>query len=312
MSGHGLHDLGDRLALDEDVVDARDLGVVLDAERGAGVPLGVEVDDEHGAAGLGQGRRDVDRRRRLADPALLVRHGEHPGTWWARDGPTAQGDAPARVLGDRQGERGVLVGTGHRGRDLGAVLGVVVQGRAGIHAVLSGVGGAGLTVHEAADSRSSSCGPPRSTSASAGAGRLRVTSGGGVSRETVSGPGHPKGARCRPCQPGEPEPGRRRPRLGHVGRGAHTRPPLARVQGVRYSTPRTPDTPKRHPHVGQTPQNDFLQQAITPPSVSRETPRYDVAWTTKDFCPWLHQPLVAGDSRETLPPSSDAVTVRTR
>jgi hypothetical protein len=37
------------------------------------VRLGIDVDDQHLMAGERQGRREVDRRRRLADAALLVR-----------------------------------------------------------------------------------------------------------------------------------------------------------------------------------------------------------------------------------------------
>ena len=37
-----------------------------------GVALGVEVDDEGAVADLGQGRAEVDGRRGLPDPALLV------------------------------------------------------------------------------------------------------------------------------------------------------------------------------------------------------------------------------------------------
>jgi hypothetical protein len=44
----------------------------LDPEVDRQVGLGIEVDDDHAPARRGQCRRRVDRRRRLADPALLI------------------------------------------------------------------------------------------------------------------------------------------------------------------------------------------------------------------------------------------------
>ena len=52
--------------------------MVVDAQSGRGVPLGVEVDDEGSLPQLGQTGADVDRRRRLADTAFLVGDGDHP------------------------------------------------------------------------------------------------------------------------------------------------------------------------------------------------------------------------------------------
>jgi hypothetical protein len=56
----------------------------LDAEPGAGVALGVEVDDQDLAPARRQRRAEIDRGRRLADAALLVDDGEHAGGVAAR------------------------------------------------------------------------------------------------------------------------------------------------------------------------------------------------------------------------------------
>ena len=50
---------------------------MLDAERGAGVALRVEVDHEDLQSLQREGGRDVDGGGRLADAALLVGDGEH-------------------------------------------------------------------------------------------------------------------------------------------------------------------------------------------------------------------------------------------
>ena len=67
-----------RAAGDEEVVDGGVELVGVDAQAGRGRSLGVEVDDEDLAPQLGQGRAEVDRRRGLADAALLVAHGDDP------------------------------------------------------------------------------------------------------------------------------------------------------------------------------------------------------------------------------------------
>ena len=48
--------------------------VAIAAERDGGVALGVEVDQQRLRAGGGDAGGQVDRGRRLADAALLVRH----------------------------------------------------------------------------------------------------------------------------------------------------------------------------------------------------------------------------------------------
>ena len=52
--------------------------MVVDAERGAGVALRVEVDDENLQPLQREGGRDVDRSGGLPDAALLVGDREHP------------------------------------------------------------------------------------------------------------------------------------------------------------------------------------------------------------------------------------------
>src|SRR3546814_6254576 len=42
---------------------------------GRGIALRIEIDDQSPPAGRRERRRQIDRGRRLADPALLVRHG---------------------------------------------------------------------------------------------------------------------------------------------------------------------------------------------------------------------------------------------
>jgi hypothetical protein len=70
---HRLVELG----FAEQQIVAGDLpGLAADAEAGAGIALRVEVDDEHPMPGRGKRRREVDRRRGLADAALLVGDGD--------------------------------------------------------------------------------------------------------------------------------------------------------------------------------------------------------------------------------------------
>ncbi len=84
-------------------------------ETGRGVALGIEVDDEHPVAELGQAGGQVDRRRRLADPALLVGDGEHPGKRSSHVS-ARRGDAPGvgRETVDRHRLEGVDEWRSHR------------------------------------------------------------------------------------------------------------------------------------------------------------------------------------------------------
>ena len=90
-----LDDVAHGRVVDDDVVDARRLRPVLDAERGRCVALRVEVDDQHARARLGQGRGEVHRGRGLADAALLVRDGEDAGALRQREDLFGEGRAGA-------------------------------------------------------------------------------------------------------------------------------------------------------------------------------------------------------------------------
>ena len=64
------------LGAQQQVVDAPLEGVRVHSEAEGGRSLGVEVHEEHPASELGQGGAEVDRRRGLADAALLVAQGD--------------------------------------------------------------------------------------------------------------------------------------------------------------------------------------------------------------------------------------------
>ena len=61
----------------EHVVGRDAPALAVDAEAGRGVALRVEVDDQHLLADRGERRAEIDRRRGLADAALLVGEREH-------------------------------------------------------------------------------------------------------------------------------------------------------------------------------------------------------------------------------------------
>ena len=69
--------VGDADLTEEHLVHRGDAGAVVHAQRGARVPLRVEVDHEHLQPLQRQRGREVHRARRLADPALLVRDRQH-------------------------------------------------------------------------------------------------------------------------------------------------------------------------------------------------------------------------------------------
>jgi hypothetical protein len=79
--------------------------VVLDAEGGRRVALRVVVDDQNPQTGLGQGGGEVDRGRRLADAALLIRDRDDPRVLRAREPAAGEGDAPAGLLRDLERQR---------------------------------------------------------------------------------------------------------------------------------------------------------------------------------------------------------------
>jgi hypothetical protein len=74
-----LDDLGERLALDQYVVDGRDFGVMVDAQRSGRIALRVEVNHQDPPAMQGKRSGKVDRRRGLAHPALLIGDHHHTG-----------------------------------------------------------------------------------------------------------------------------------------------------------------------------------------------------------------------------------------
>ena len=101
-----LHDVRERELVDQHVVDARNVGGVRHSEGRRGVSLRIQVDHEDPSAHGGQGCRDVDGRRRLADAALLVRDGDHPRA-------SAQSDADvSRAPGDERSDPRVHVREG--------------------------------------------------------------------------------------------------------------------------------------------------------------------------------------------------------
>ena len=118
-----LHDICDGRALDEHVVDARHLGVMLDVERRARVALRVGVDEQHVQAVLRQRGREVDGRRRLADPTLLVRHGDDTRRIRPREGLRGKSGPGRLVRSHRREHRRVVSGLV---TDLG--LGLLIDG----------------------------------------------------------------------------------------------------------------------------------------------------------------------------------------
>ena len=89
------HDVGEREVGDEHVVDALLLGPMVDAEGRRRVALRVEVDHEHVGTRPREGGGEVDRGRRLADAALLVRDRQDAGRWPA-SGSTSSSKAMRR------------------------------------------------------------------------------------------------------------------------------------------------------------------------------------------------------------------------
>ena len=121
--------LAQRRFADQHVV-GRDAAVAaVDAEPGRGVALRIEIDDQHALADRGERRAEIDRRRGLADAALLVGDGEHARrlgrlgalgqtTTWANRS-AAGGSAGGRRLGGGFGQRllglNLLIGHANHG-----------------------------------------------------------------------------------------------------------------------------------------------------------------------------------------------------
>ena len=214
-AGHGragLHDVEQRGAVDEHVVDGRHLGVVVDAQGRAGVSLGVEVDDEHLQTGLGHRCRDVDGGRRLADATLLVGDREDPRHGRLGERAAGQLDASTSVIGQVAGQRGVVTGVGNGGREGVPIacrrrLGPCQQGRPRqfVHSVVPSLGGRRFMLKHGLWG-------PLSTSLSTG-----MEPSTGVSRDVrtvvstgVEGPyqparEHPPHPKSRPARPRRPD-----------------------------------------------------------------------------------------------------------
>jgi hypothetical protein len=65
------------MPFDDDFIDRRCPGEVLDAECGRRIPLRIEVDNQYPAAVCRKGRGKVDGCCRLSYAALLIRDAEH-------------------------------------------------------------------------------------------------------------------------------------------------------------------------------------------------------------------------------------------
>ena len=70
-------DVAQGLLADQHLVAGSRSSVPIDAEPGRGVALWVEIQDQHALADGGKRCPEVDGGGGLADPALLVRHGEN-------------------------------------------------------------------------------------------------------------------------------------------------------------------------------------------------------------------------------------------
>ena len=75
----GSMQFSQRHVVHQDVVHRRLQTAVLDAQAGRRVALRVEVDDQDRCPSSARAGADVDRRRRLADTALLIGDGDHAG-----------------------------------------------------------------------------------------------------------------------------------------------------------------------------------------------------------------------------------------
>ncbi len=74
-------DLRQRHVLGEHLVERRPRPAGQEPEVEGGVRLGIEVEDQRAMSLVGQGRGQVDRRGRLADPALLVQAPRSVASW---------------------------------------------------------------------------------------------------------------------------------------------------------------------------------------------------------------------------------------
>ena len=113
-------------------------------QAGGGVALGVQVDHQDPVVLLGQGRSQVDGSRGLADPALLVGHGDHRGSGRGAPTPPVLTTSFSSGSGPRSfaGARSPPVGGGSFWADEGAAGSGAAWG-AGSGLGAGGTGGAG-------------------------------------------------------------------------------------------------------------------------------------------------------------------------
>src|SRR4029453_3432519 len=87
------------MPFDDDFIDRRCPGEVLDAECGRRIPLRIEVDNQYPAAVCRKGRGKVDGCRRLSYAALLIRDDECASACRTRHSRTTSRQCPDRGLG---------------------------------------------------------------------------------------------------------------------------------------------------------------------------------------------------------------------
>ena len=237
------------------VVHRRLEAPVLDAQAGRGVALRIEVDDQRALAELGEAGADVDRRRRLADAALLVGDGDDP-----RQRPLGRhtgGDRRDAVVPPRRrrgsttcqdssgsaGGAGIRTASDGNGGLPSASLGAVAASSGKLIEVPSGAGGTEVdrtdSLARRGGHRSSTADVPRGTSAdrlTLGLHCERQVSRGTSRRKTATGVGvlDPHDARRRATASAGQRSAVRRRRLADDDRAA---PPAHDGGAVRSVTP---------------------------------------------------------------------------
>ena len=205
-------------------------------EAGAGVALRVEVDDQHPVAEVGEAGTEVDRRRGLADAALLVGDGHDPGQ---RPGErVTRPPRPRRARRCPQRPARHSASTSGSGWPTAARVGGVRE---------SGSGGGVAGSRSASLSAAAGCagalpargapGPspsPLEGVASSGAGWVRRRSASGGRWPDLAWPGHPSTrSLAASCSASAPATASRR-RLGPDPRAAVCSSGRWRVAGVRF------------------------------------------------------------------------------
>ena len=84
------------------------------AERRRGIALRISIDDKHMKPGLRERSRDIDRRRRLTDPALLIGDGDDAGLIRMREAHSSEllqrRMVGTQLLEDRRSRQNILLG----------------------------------------------------------------------------------------------------------------------------------------------------------------------------------------------------------